>query len=157
MVLVPNVPLKNANVMLTHALPLRESSVAMLLLLTMSIQQLCEDNDPLDVLVLMQEPVYPMSFLRAKPIGLMPMIDQGEKDDKIICVALDDPEFQSINDISEVSQHRMNEIKNFFEDYKKAEGKDVRVDEMQGREAAMEVVQASMELYGKFILETLHS
>ena len=96
-------------------------------------RQLCEDNDPLDVLVLMQEPVYPMSFLRcgfcitvllsipavdlvvfiahlcvagsasaadadadavgrvdrAKAIGLMPMIDQGEKDDKIICVALD--------------------------------------------------------------------
>ena len=66
---------------------------------------------------MMQEPVMPMSFLRCKAIGLMPMIDQGEKDDKIICVALDDPEFKDINDISEVSQHRMNEIKNFFADY----------------------------------------
>ena len=68
-----------------------------------------------------------------------------------------DPEFQDINDISEVSQHRMNEIKNFFEDYKKAEGKEVRVDEMKGAVEAKEVIQASMELYGKFILETLHS
>ncbi|CAM0144896.1 unnamed protein product [Urochloa decumbens] len=77
---------------------------------------LCEDNDPMDVLVLMQEPVIPGSFLRARAIGLMPMIDQGEKDDKIIAVCADDPEYRHYNDISELSPHRLQEIKRFFED-----------------------------------------
>ncbi|PWA96108.1 hypothetical protein CTI12_AA043500 [Artemisia annua] len=54
---------------------------------------LCEDNDPIDVLVIMQEPILPGCFLRAKAIGLMPMIEQGEKDDKIIVVCADDPEY----------------------------------------------------------------
>ena len=64
-----------------------------------------------DVLVLMQAPVVPMSFLRAKPIGVMPMIDQGEQDDKIIAVHADDPEFRDYNDINELPKHRLAEIK----------------------------------------------
>lgn len=106
-------------------------------------QTLCEDNDPLvrqlslsvvlsssivclrnlclcsgrigaqDVLVLMQAPVVPMSFLRAKPIGVMPMIDQGEQDDKIIAVHADDPEFRDYNDINELPKHRLAEIKRY--------------------------------------------
>ncbi len=67
---------------------------------------------------LSQEPVVPMSFLRAKPIGVMPMIDQGEQDDKIIAVHADDPEFKGYSDISELPKHRLMEIKRFFEDYK---------------------------------------
>ena len=58
-----------------------------------------------------QEPVVPMSFLRAKPIGVMPMIDQGEQDDKIIAVHADDPEFRGFSDISELPKHRLMEIK----------------------------------------------
>jgi inorganic pyrophosphatase len=77
---------------------------------------LCEDNDPMDVLVLMQEPILPGSFLRARAIGLMPMIDQGEKDDKIIAVCADDPEYRHYNNLSELSPHRLQEIKRFFED-----------------------------------------
>ncbi|MQL87305.1 hypothetical protein Taro_019841 [Colocasia esculenta] len=77
---------------------------------------LCEDNDPMDVLVLMQEPVLPGCFLRAKAIGLMPMIDQGEKDDKIIAVCADDPEYRHYTDIKELPPHRLQEIRRFFED-----------------------------------------
>uniref|UniRef100_A0A452Z7C4 Soluble inorganic pyrophosphatase n=1 Tax=Aegilops tauschii subsp. strangulata TaxID=200361 RepID=A0A452Z7C4_AEGTS len=77
---------------------------------------LCEDNDPIDVLVLMQEPVLPGTFLRARAIGLMPMIDQGEKDDKIIAVCADDPEYHNLNHLSELSPHRLQEIRRFFED-----------------------------------------
>ena len=51
----------------------------------------CEDHDPLDILVLMQEPVQPFSFLRAKPIGVMRMLYQGEQDYKVIAVHADDP------------------------------------------------------------------
>ncbi|KAH9614182.1 hypothetical protein KSS87_017891 [Heliosperma pusillum] len=77
---------------------------------------LCEDNDPMDVLVLMQEPVIPGCFLRARAIGLMPMIDQGEKDDKIIAVCADDPEVMHYTDINQLPPHRLTEIKRFFED-----------------------------------------
>ncbi|XP_040242015.2 soluble inorganic pyrophosphatase PPA1 isoform X1 [Aegilops tauschii subsp. strangulata] len=77
---------------------------------------LCDDSDPIDVLVIMQEPVVPGCFLRAKAIGLMPMIDQGEADDKIIAVCADDPEYRHFNDIKDLPPHRLAEIRRFFED-----------------------------------------
>ena len=64
----------------------------------------------------LQEPVLPGSFLRARAIGLMPMIDQGEKDDKIIAVCADDPEYRHFKDIKELPPHRLAEIRRFFED-----------------------------------------
>ncbi|GMH26423.1 hypothetical protein Nepgr_028266 [Nepenthes gracilis] len=116
---------------------------------------LCEDNDPMDVLVIMQEPVLPGCFLRAKAIGLMPMIDQGEKDDKIIAVCADDPEYRHYNDIKELPPHRLAEIRRFFEDYKKNENKKVAVDEFLPASAALEAIQYSMDLYANYIVETL--
>ncbi|KAL1086972.1 hypothetical protein V6Z11_D08G151500 [Gossypium hirsutum] len=77
---------------------------------------LCEDNDPMDCLVIMQEPVLPGCFLRARALGLMPMIDQGEKDDKIIAVCADDPEYKHFTDIKDLPPHRLTEIRRFFED-----------------------------------------
>ena len=64
-----------------------------------------------DVLVMMQEPVVPMCFMRVRPIGVMHMIDGGESDDKIIAVHLDDPEYKHIQDITEVPKHRLAEIR----------------------------------------------
>ncbi|KAJ4782630.1 Soluble inorganic pyrophosphatase [Rhynchospora pubera] len=116
---------------------------------------LCEDGDPMDVLVLMQEPVIPGCFLRAKPIGLMPMIDQGEKDDKIIAVCADDPEFRHINHLSELSPHRLNEIRRFFEDYKKNENKEVAVNEFLPASDAQEAIQKSMDIYAEHIMYNL--
>ncbi|KAJ8439758.1 hypothetical protein Cgig2_009582 [Carnegiea gigantea] len=78
---------------------------------------ICEDSDPMDVLILMQEPVLPGSFLRARAIGLMPMIDQGEKDDKIIAVCADDPEFHHFTGLNDLPPHRLAEIRRFFEDW----------------------------------------
>merc|ERR1711934_885819 len=75
--------------------------------------------------VLMQSTVVPMAFLRAKPIGVMMMLDQGEQDDKIIAVHADDPEFRHFNDISELPPHRTTEIRRFFNDYKQLENKEV--------------------------------
>lgn len=116
---------------------------------------LCEDNDPMDVLVLMQEPVLPGCFLRAKAIGLMPMIDQGEKDDKIIAVCADDPEYKHYTDIKELPPHRLSEIRRFFEDYKKNENKEVAVNEFLPSGVALEAIQYSMDLYAEYILHTL--
>ncbi|KAF3539148.1 hypothetical protein F2Q69_00021392, partial [Brassica cretica] len=105
---------------------------------------LCEDNDPLDVLVIMQEPVLPGCFLRARAIGLMPMIDQGEKDDKIIAVCVDDPEYKHYTDIKELPPHRLTEIRRFFEDYKKNENKEVAVNDFLPNGPAVEAIQYSM-------------
>ncbi|CAI9093340.1 OLC1v1028820C1 [Oldenlandia corymbosa var. corymbosa] len=116
---------------------------------------LCEDNDPMDVLVLMQEPVLPGCFLRARAVGLMPMIDQGEKDDKIIAVCADDPEYRHYTDISQLPPHRLAEIRRFFEDYKKNENKEVAVDEFLPAATAIDAIQYSMDLYAEYILHTL--
>ncbi|KAI7743039.1 hypothetical protein M8C21_032704 [Ambrosia artemisiifolia] len=116
---------------------------------------LCEDNDPMDVLVIMQEPVVPGCFVRAKALGLMPMIDQGERDDKIIAVCADDPEYRHFNDIQQLPPHRLAEIRRFFEDYKKNENKEVAVDEFMPSNVAFEAIQHSMDLYGEYIMQTL--
>jgi inorganic pyrophosphatase len=108
----------------------------------------CDDNDPLDILVLGQERVYPLSIIMAKPIGVMEMIDQGEIDDKIIAVHAHDPEYAHYNAIEDLSPHRMVEIKRFFEDYKALEKeKVVVVDKLLGREAAIEIIQKAIALY----------
>jgi inorganic pyrophosphatase len=116
---------------------------------------LCEDNDPIDVLVLMQEPVLPGTFLRARAIGLMPMIDQGEKDDKIIAVCADDPEYHNLNHLSELSPHRLQEIRRFFEDYKKNENKEVAVNDFLPADDARAAIQHSMDLYAEYIMHSL--
>ncbi|KAL8140677.1 hypothetical protein V2J09_006698 [Rumex salicifolius] len=103
---------------------------------------LCEDNDPMDVLVIMQEPVLPGCFLRAKAIGLMPMIDQGEKDDKIIAVCADDPEYRHYNDIKELPPHRLAEIR-----HKMNENKKVAVDDFLPADAALDAIQHSMYVF----------
>ncbi|XP_057499114.1 LOW QUALITY PROTEIN: soluble inorganic pyrophosphatase PPA1 [Actinidia eriantha] len=116
---------------------------------------ICEDSDPMDVLILMQEPVLTGSFLRARAIGLMPMIDQGEKDDKIIAVCADDPEFRHYTDIKDLPPHRLAEIRRFFEDYKKNENKSVAVEDFLPAEAAIGAIKYSMDLYASYIVESL--
>jgi inorganic pyrophosphatase len=110
-------------------------------------QTLGDDDDPLDVLVLMQETVAPLSLLRARPIGMMNMVDQGQNDEKIICIHLDDPAFTNYWHIKELPEHRLRELKRFFEDYKKLENKDVLVQDFLGPERAMEVIQEAIVRY----------
>lgn len=107
----------------------------------------CQDNDPLDVLVLGQEPVYPLSILIAKPIGLMKMIDQGEEDDKIIAVHANDPEYLHYSSIDQLQPHRMAEVKRFFEDYKVLENKTVIVEEFLGPTHAIKSIETSIDMY----------
>ena len=110
-----------------------------------------DDEDPLDVLVLMQEPVVPLSLLRARPIGMMNMLDQGQSDEKIICVNLDDPAFSSYYDIGELPEHRLRELKRFFEDYKKLEDKEVLVQDFLGPDDAKRSVLKAVERYTSMI------
>lgn len=108
-----------------------------------------EDNDPLDVLVLMQEPVMPLCTLTARPIGLMNMQDQGEGDEKVICVHVDDPAFNGYYHIWELPEHSLRELKRFFLDYKKLEEIDVEVREFEGPDKARAAVKSAIASYYK--------
>jgi len=110
-------------------------------------QSLGDDHDPLDVLVLMQEPVVPLSILRVRPIGMMTMVDQGQNDEKVICIHLDDPEYRSFVAIQQLPPHRLTELRRFFEDYKKLEEKEVAVHDFLGPVEAVEAVAHAMDLY----------
>lgn len=112
-------------------------------------QSYCDDNDPLDVLVLGQESVVPGTLMEAIPIGVMKMKDQGEGDDKIIAVHANDPEFSHFRSIHELPPHRLKELQRFFEDYKQLENKEVVVNGFLDRAEALEVVSESLELYKK--------
>jgi inorganic pyrophosphatase len=106
-----------------------------------------EDGDPIDVLVFAQETVDPLSIVRARPIGMMSMLDEDEEDAKIICIHMDDPAFNDYWHIKEMPDHRLRELRRFFGDYKKLENKDVRVRDFFGPERAKTVLQDAIHLY----------
>ena len=107
----------------------------------------CDDHDPLDILVLGQEPVMPMSLLTARPIGVMQMIDQDEEDDKIIAIHEHDPAYNHLRDISQLPEHTLNELQRFFEDYKILEHKKVRIERFKGRVDAGGIIDKAFRLY----------
>jgi inorganic pyrophosphatase len=110
-------------------------------------QTYAEDNDPLDVLVLCQEPVEPLSLIKARAIGLMTMIDSGASDDKIIAVATNDPEFSGYVEAKELPPHRLLVLKRFFQDYKQLEGKQVQVEDIHPAYAAVNVIEKALARY----------
>lgn len=111
-------------------------------------QTYCEDHDPLDILVLGQEAAVPLCIMRARPIGVMKMLDQNEADDKIIAVHADDPEFSHVHSLDDLPAHRAREIQRFFEDYKTLENKIVKVEKFFDRAEALRVIHAAVDLYG---------
>jgi inorganic pyrophosphatase len=115
-------------------------------------QTFCDDGDPLDVLVLGQEPVLPLCILRARAIGVLTMRDEKGQDDKIIAIHLDDPEYEHYHDIAELPPHRLRELERFFLDYKVLENKTVNVQDLRGRVEAEHVVRAAVRLYRERIL-----
>lgn len=111
----------------------------------------CDDGDPLDILVLGQEPVVPMCIMRARAIGMMEMRDEKGLDDKIIAVHLDDPAVSHYSHIREIPQHTLLELKRFFEDYKTLEHKQVVVEDFEGPYEANKVIREAMAGYREMI------
>ncbi|WBA41482.1 inorganic diphosphatase [Hymenobacter canadensis] len=109
----------------------------------------CDDNDPLDILVLCSVDIVPMCLVEAKVIGVMQMIDGDEEDDKIIAVAAHDISVNHFNDIADLPPHTLNEMQRFFEDYKALEHKHVSVERFMGREDAYRIIEQSIKLYNE--------
>ena len=112
-------------------------------------QTLAEDDDPLDVLVLCQEPVVPLTIIHARAIGLMTMIDAGKQDHKIIAIATEDPEFNSYREAAEMPPHRLLMLRRFFQDYKQLEGKAVEVDEIRPAGEAYPIILDALHRYSE--------
>ncbi|MBQ4170037.1 MAG: inorganic diphosphatase [Ruminococcus sp.] len=107
-----------------------------------------DDGDPLDVLVLCSETILPMTLVECKPIGVLNMIDNNSKDEKIIAVPINDPNYNTYNDITDLPKHRFDEIRHFFQVYKTLEDdKETAATEIYGAEKAKEVVQLCIESY----------
>jgi len=109
----------------------------------------CDDGDPLDVLVLGQEPVYPLTIVEARAVGVMRMRDEKGIDDKIVAVSVRDPSFADFRDKSQLPPHVLRQVRRFFEDYKVLENKQVVVEEMMGPADAVTIITAALELYRK--------
>ena len=107
----------------------------------------CDDGDPLDVLVLGQEPVHPLTIVDARAIGVMRMRDEKGIDDKIVAVSVRDPSYADYKDKDQLPAHVLRQVRRFFEDYKALEHKQVVVEDMLGPEAALEIIRDALALY----------
>lgn len=110
-------------------------------------QTLGQDGDPLDILVLCSQVIQPLCLVEATVIGNMQMIDSGEEDDKIIAVATKDPSFNHISEIDEIPPHFILELRNYFEQYKVLENKEVKIDAFQSKEEAFQIITSAIEFY----------
>jgi inorganic pyrophosphatase len=111
-------------------------------------QTYCGDHDPLDILVLSQEPVTPGCVMKARPVGMLRMIDQDMEDIKIIAIHTDDPIYSNYSDISQLPPHILREIRHFFEIYKELEkAKQPVVEDFRGRIDAHRAIREAMAAY----------
>ena len=106
-----------------------------------------DDQDPLDVLLLCSESLEPLTLVRAYPIGVISMIDNGRHDEKIIAIPFGDPNYNHYQSIDELPTHLFDEMRHFFTVYKSLEGKETVVDEVQNRERAIEIIRSCIDNY----------
>lgn len=106
-----------------------------------------EDGDPLDAICLVSDPTFPGCRIPVRVVGLFKMVDQGEVDDKVVCVPQGDPNWNHVTTLDDVSDQLKTEISHFFEIYKQPEGKVVEVDGFRSREEALETIEAAKQRY----------
>ena len=106
-----------------------------------------DDGDPLDVLLLCSEPLEPLALVRAYPVGVISMIDNGRQDEKIIAVPYNDPNYNTYTDMDMLPMHVFDEMKHFFRVYKNLENKTTAVNEVSPRNVAEKVIEDAIERY----------
>lgn len=99
------------------------------------------DGDPIDVLLLISHPTLPGIVVDAKPVGVLEMRDQGDPDEKILCVATKDPRFGTRQDLKDINPHTLEEIQHFFEVYKTLEKKEVEILGWKGKDLALDIIR----------------
>ena len=112
-------------------------------------QTLGDDNDPLDGLVLVNFPTYPMTLIASRPVGVLRMVDGGEGDEKILCVPVDDVRFSDMKDLADVRQAVRDEIAHFFEVYKQLEKKKVEINGWGDAAEAKKIIQEGVNRYSE--------
>jgi len=108
-----------------------------------------DDGDPLDVLILCSEPLVPLTLVRAYPIGVITMLDNGANDEKIIAIPFEDPTYNVYRSIEALPSHIFSEMRHFFQVYKELEHKETAVDEVRGQRDAVAIVAYTIEQYRK--------
>lgn len=106
-----------------------------------------DDEDPLDVLLLCSEPIEPLTLVRAYPIGVISMIDNGRNDEKIIAIPFNDPNYNHYTNIDQLPRHIFEEMRHFFTVYKNLENKTTAVDEVSAREDAVQIISDAIDRY----------
>lgn len=106
-----------------------------------------DDNDPLDVVVLTTNPLFPGILVKVRPVAVVHMVDDGDKDEKIIAVPKDDPRWDHVQDIADVNKHTLKEIEHFFLTYKKLQNKEVSINGLGGAVEAKNAITRAQELY----------
>jgi inorganic pyrophosphatase len=110
-------------------------------------QTLWDDGDALDVVLLTTTPLLPGILVHARPVAILPMVDGGEADEKVIAVPAGDPRFAEIKDLADINKHTLKEIAHFFATYKQVQKKEVTVGEPQGRAEAEAAFERARKLY----------
>ena len=106
-----------------------------------------DDGDPLDVLIICSEPIEPMTLVKAYPIGVISMIDNGRNDEKIIAIPFNDPNYNMYTDIDQLPKHIFAEMRHFFTVYKNLENKTTAVNEVGARDEAIKVIGEAIDHY----------
>jgi inorganic pyrophosphatase len=110
-------------------------------------QTLFDDGDALDVVVLTTYPLMPGILVKVRPVAIMEMTDNGERDDKVVAVPVDDPRWNDTKDLGDLNKHFVKEMTHFFETYKKIQNKEVSIGAWGGKDVAMSAFEKSVQMY----------
>ena len=108
---------------------------------------LADDGDPLDGMVMMDEPTFPGCVIAARPIGMLLMIDGGDRDEKILCVPAEDPRYNEVKSLNDIAPHRLEEIAEFFRTYKNLEKKVTEIQGWKDVDAVTPLVEECIKAY----------
>lgn len=110
---------------------------------------LADDGDPLDGMVIIDEPTFPGCVIAARPIGMLEMIDGGDRDEKLLCVPVKDPRYSEVKSINDLAPHRIEEIAEFFRSYKNLEKKVTEILGWKDADAVFPLVEQCIEQFKK--------